>query len=55
MPAATASLGSLCVPVVGILSSVILLGERPGVADVIGFTLIFAAATTVLLPSATKS
>lgn len=55
MPAATASLGSLCVPVVGILSSVILLGERPGVADAIGFTLIFAAATTVLLPSATKS
>jgi len=55
MPAATASLGSLCVPVVGILSSVILLGERPGVADAIGFTLIFAAAATVLLPSATKS
>ena len=55
MPAATASLGSLCVPVVGILSSVILLGERPSVADAIGFTLIFAAATTVLLPSATKS
>jgi len=55
MPAATASLGSLCVPVVGILSSIILLGERPDFADAIGFTLIFAAAATVLLPSATKT
>lgn len=46
--AATASLGSLCVPVVGILSSMAILGERPNAADAVGFTLIFAAAACVL-------
>jgi drug/metabolite transporter (DMT)-like permease len=55
LPAATASLGSLCVPVVGILSSMALLGDRPSIADGLGFTLIFAAAACVLLqPSASK-
>jgi drug/metabolite transporter (DMT)-like permease len=47
--AATASLGSLCVPVVGILSSVLILGERPDAWDALGFTLIFCAAACVLL------
>ena len=47
--AATASLGALCVPVVGILSSVIMLGERPDLWDALGFTLIFCAAACVLL------
>lgn len=46
---ATASLGSLANPVVGVIGSVILLGERPTVADVVGFALIFAAAACVLL------
>jgi len=55
LPAATASLGSLCVPVVGILSSILLLGERPDAADAVGFTLIFAAAATVLLPPTLRS
>jgi drug/metabolite transporter (DMT)-like permease len=49
LPAATASLGTLCVPVVGILSSVLILGERPTAADAVGFTLIFAAAACVLV------
>jgi drug/metabolite transporter (DMT)-like permease len=47
--AATASLGSLCVPVVGILSSVLILGERPDAWDALGFTLISCAAACVLL------
>jgi drug/metabolite transporter (DMT)-like permease len=55
LPAATASLGSLCVPVVGILSAVLMLGERPTAMDAIGFTLIFAAAASVLLPTAARS
>ncbi len=46
---ATASLGTLANPVVGVIGSVILLGERLTVADVIGFALIFAAAACVLL------
>jgi drug/metabolite transporter (DMT)-like permease len=48
LSAATASLGTLAVPVIGVVSSAILLGERPTVADWIGFTLIFAAAACVI-------
>jgi drug/metabolite transporter (DMT)-like permease len=47
--AATASLGSLCVPVVGILASVLMLGDRPTLADAIGFALIFVAAACVMI------
>jgi drug/metabolite transporter (DMT)-like permease len=55
LPAATASLGTLCVPVIGILSSVLILGERPTASDAVGFTLIFAAAACVLVvPSLRK-
>jgi drug/metabolite transporter (DMT)-like permease len=50
LPAATASLGTLLVPVIGILGAVALLGERPSVADAVGFTLIFIAAACVLMP-----
>ena len=46
---ATASLGTLANPVVGVIGSVILLGERPTSADWIGFALIFGAAACVLL------
>ena len=49
MPTITASLGSLLVPVVGIIAATVILGERPTVTDVIGFALIFAAAACVLL------
>jgi drug/metabolite transporter (DMT)-like permease len=52
LPAATASLGSLLTPVVGIVSTILLVGERPTFADAIGFTLIFAAAAAVLLERA---
>jgi drug/metabolite transporter (DMT)-like permease len=51
VPTATASLGLLFVPVVGIIGSVLLLGERPTAADAGGFTLMFAAAACVLLPA----
>jgi drug/metabolite transporter (DMT)-like permease len=46
---ATASLGSLANPVVGIIGSVIFLHERPTVPDLIGFALILAAAICVLV------
>jgi drug/metabolite transporter (DMT)-like permease len=53
LSATTASLGSLSVPAVGIVASVVMLGERPTVPDIVGFALIFAAAAFVLLvPSA---
>jgi drug/metabolite transporter (DMT)-like permease len=49
LPASTASLGALSVPVVGVAASAVMLGERPTVADLIGFALILAAATCVIL------
>ncbi|HXD44615.1 MAG TPA: DMT family transporter [Pseudolabrys sp.] len=45
----TASIGSLMVPVVGVLGSVVLLNERPTLTDAAGFVLIFGAASCVLL------
>jgi drug/metabolite transporter (DMT)-like permease len=51
LPAMTASLGILASPVIGVISSAILLGERPTVPDMIGFALIFAAAACVLVPA----
>jgi drug/metabolite transporter (DMT)-like permease len=49
LPATTASLGSLLVPVVGVIGSAWLVGERPSLADIVGFACIFAAAASVLL------
>jgi drug/metabolite transporter (DMT)-like permease len=49
LPTTTASLGSLLVPVVGVIGSALVIGERPGATDIIGFALIFAAAASVLL------
>jgi drug/metabolite transporter (DMT)-like permease len=49
LPTATASLGVLAVPVVGVAASAIMLGERPTLPDIIGFALIFAAAACVIL------
>jgi drug/metabolite transporter (DMT)-like permease len=49
LPATTASLGVLAVPVVGVIASIILLGERPTIPDIIGFALILSAAACVLL------
>jgi drug/metabolite transporter (DMT)-like permease len=54
LPAMTASLGVLGSPVVGVIASVLVLGERPTLADVIGFTLILAAAACVLLAPPTR-
>ena len=49
LPAGTASLGLVSVPVIGVVASVIILGEVPTAADVVGFALIFAASACVLL------
>jgi drug/metabolite transporter (DMT)-like permease len=52
LSAMTASLGVLSVPAVGVVSSVILLGERPTLTDIAGFALILAASACVLLAPA---
>lgn len=49
LPAITASLGSLIVPVVGVSASAMYLGERLTIPDIIGFVMIFSAAAIVLL------
>ena len=49
LPTTTASLGSLLVPVVGVIGSAWLVGERPSLFDMIGFACIFASAASVLL------
>ena len=49
LPAATASLGVLASPVIGVIGSFLILGEVPTPADMIGFALIFAASACVLL------
>ena len=54
LPTATASLGSLATPVVGVSSSMLMLGERPTTEDLIGFALIFAAAVCVLTQPAQR-
>jgi drug/metabolite transporter (DMT)-like permease len=52
LPAITASLGVLIVPVVGVVLSMLILGDSPPLTDLIGFALIFAGAASVLiLPS----
>jgi len=49
LSAVTASLGVLSVPVIGIVTSAVILGERPTSADIVGFALIFAASACVIL------
>lgn len=49
LPTITASIGSLLVPVVGVIGATVILGERPTGPDIVGFVLIFSAAACVLL------
>jgi drug/metabolite transporter (DMT)-like permease len=49
--AMTASLGVLSAPVIGVVSTALLLGEIPTFSDIIGYVLIFAASVCVLLPA----
>jgi drug/metabolite transporter (DMT)-like permease len=53
LSAMTASLGVLSAPAVGVVSSVILLGERPTLTDILGFALILSASACVLLAPGT--
>lgn len=48
LPAGTAGLGTLLVPVFGVIAAAIVLGERPTPADLIGFALILMAAVIAL-------
>jgi drug/metabolite transporter (DMT)-like permease len=54
LPAVTASLGSLLAPVVGVIGSAWLIGERPSLYDAAGFACILASAASVLLQPSVK-
>lgn len=43
LPASTAAIGTLLVPVVGVTSAMLVIGDRPSLPDTIGFVLIMAA------------
>jgi drug/metabolite transporter (DMT)-like permease len=49
LPAVTSSLAILGSPVIGVLSSMVVLGEIPTASDITGFALIFAASACALL------
>jgi len=49
LPAMTAALGVLGSPVIGVIASVLVLGEHPTATDVVGFALILAASACALL------
>jgi len=51
VPALTATLGIVGIPVIGVLSTVLIIGERPTGADTIGFALIFAASVCAQVPA----
>jgi drug/metabolite transporter (DMT)-like permease len=56
LPAATASLGTLGIPVVGVIATVLIVGEHPTMTDIVGFSLIFAAsACALLVPGGVKA
>jgi drug/metabolite transporter (DMT)-like permease len=54
LPVAVSSLSSLPVPVVGVISGMIFLGERPGASEFIALALVIGSLFAVLLPPADK-
>ncbi|HEV7338811.1 MAG TPA: DMT family transporter [Bosea sp. (in: a-proteobacteria)] len=55
LPAGIASLGTLMVPAVGVLGSVLLLGERPTTTDWLGLALVVAASSAIMIPASRKA
>lgn len=51
IPAGTAALALLLVPAIGVISSILLLSERPTTADVLGLLLMTVAAAVVMIPA----
>lgn len=54
LPVAVSSLASLPVPVVGVLSGMLFLGERPGASEFVALALVLASLATVLFSPASK-
>lgn len=55
LPTTTAAIGVIASPVIGVIASVLVLGERPTLHDVVGFALMLtASAIVVMRPDAAK-
>ena len=54
LPVAVASIGSLTIPVIGVVSSALLLHERIGGAEIVALTLVLAALALILLRPASR-
>jgi drug/metabolite transporter (DMT)-like permease len=50
LPVAVSSLSSLPVPVVGVLSGMLFLGERPGASELLALALVLASLASVMFP-----
>jgi drug/metabolite transporter (DMT)-like permease len=50
LPVVVSSLSSLPVPVVGVVSGMLVLGERPGASELIALTLVLASLAAVMFP-----
>jgi drug/metabolite transporter (DMT)-like permease len=50
LPVAVSSLSSLPVPVVGVVSGMLLLGERPGASEVVALALVLVSLAAVMFP-----
>jgi drug/metabolite transporter (DMT)-like permease len=50
VPALTATLGIVAIPVIGVVSTMLIIGDRPTAADSVGFAFIFAASLCAQVP-----
>jgi drug/metabolite transporter (DMT)-like permease len=55
VPAAVASLSTLMIPVVGVFSGMLVLGEIPQWNDIVALLLVMAALATVLIAAPTPA
>lgn len=55
MPVAVSSLSSLLVPVIGVFSGMLFLGERPGASEFIALALVLASVASVMWPARARS
>ena len=54
-PASVSALGTLMIPVVGVSSGMLILGETPGWQEYVALVLVISALATVLIPSRTRA
>jgi drug/metabolite transporter (DMT)-like permease len=55
LPVAVSSLSSLPVPVVGVLSGMLFLGERPGTSEFVALAMVLASLAAVMFPERRRS